>query len=280
MSDDLPLRQLTVLVTRAREQAGNLSRQLEGLGATVVEFPVLAIAEPSSWEPLDTALRRLEAYDWLVFASVNAVEAVIARMRATGLSPASLEKPALAAIGPATADALAAHGLTAAYRPVRFIAEGLVEEFPGYPHLAGRKILWPRTNIGRTFIADRLREAGASVETVECYRTELPANPDRAGASLVLLLSEKPVDVITLASAQSARNLACLISAGLKSLQAGGSIGDILGPALVATIGPETSRAARAALGRADIEAQTHTTGGLVEAIVRSCAGRRPPAAG
>ena len=100
----LPLAGRRVLVTRAAHQAGKLSEGLRALGAEPVEVPVLEIRPPSSFEPLDEALRQLDHYDWLILTSANTVRALVERAAELGiaLAPASLK---VAAVGEATADA-------------------------------------------------------------------------------------------------------------------------------------------------------------------------------
>src|SRR4051812_25018550 len=74
--DDLPLKGIRVLVGRARHQAGSLSRELRKNGAKVIEVPFIEIRKPRSFRQLDSALRNLESYDWLILTSVNGVEAM------------------------------------------------------------------------------------------------------------------------------------------------------------------------------------------------------------
>ena len=69
-----------MLVSRARKQAGALSSALRELGCEVIEIPFIEIRKPTSYQPLDTALRNLASYDWLILTSVNGVEALFARM--------------------------------------------------------------------------------------------------------------------------------------------------------------------------------------------------------
>ena len=98
-----PLFGRRVVVTRARAQAGELSRDLERLGAEVHEFPTIEITPPEDFGPLDAAIRDLDSFDWLVFTSVNGVEAFVGRLRHHGLDLRAVPRDArVAAIGPAT----------------------------------------------------------------------------------------------------------------------------------------------------------------------------------
>ncbi len=75
-----PLHGIRVLVGRARHQAGALSKELRKLGADVLEIPFIEIRNPRSFRPLDTALKNLASYDWLILTSVNGVEAMWERL--------------------------------------------------------------------------------------------------------------------------------------------------------------------------------------------------------
>ncbi len=239
---------------------------------------MITILPPDSWDPLDEALRGLEAYDWIVFASVNAVESCLKRISQLDFA-VDLSSARLAAIGPSTADELRKHKLEPAFSPSQFVAEALVAEFPGYPQLSNTRILWPKTNIGRTYIAENLGFAGAIVDVVPCYKTGGPEDPERLSGQLIELLAAGAIDVVTLASSETTRNLAGLLDSGLARLsRSAGSVGQQMKPlprslsellchTLIAAIGPETAQAARENLGRVDVEASEYTIQGLVDAL-------------
>src|SRR5579862_1786602 len=86
-----PLQGVRVLVGRARHQAGALSAELRNLGAQVLEIPFIEIRKPRSFQPLDSALKNLDSYDWLILTSVNGVEAMAARLEKQRLSFADLK---------------------------------------------------------------------------------------------------------------------------------------------------------------------------------------------
>src|SRR5438132_12844437 len=114
MRPQLPKQSLAgirILVGRARHQASVLSAGLRKRGADVIEIPFIEIDKPSSYQPLDSALKRLPEYDWLILTSVNGVEAVWERVRKLGLPTSDLKKLKIAAIGPATKKAIENHGL-------------------------------------------------------------------------------------------------------------------------------------------------------------------------
>jgi uroporphyrinogen III methyltransferase/synthase len=281
-----PLRDLRVLVTRALQQAELLTELLTKLGAKVVEIPVISIEQPDSWIMADNSLHNLSKYDWIIFASSNAVNSLLSRCSYLGIAKERLTNCKLAAMGKATAAALEKHGLEPNFVPTTFVAESFIEEFPGYPDgLKGARILWPRTNIGRNLIADKFVFAGAAVDVIETYKTTSPEDQDEVAAKLAKLLKSNGVDVIVLASGQSVRNLAELAVIGLMREEAGTLAADAhsrilsryLDPVIIVTIGPQTSLAAKDSLGRVDVEAQEHTTEGIIKALiehVEGCAAR------
>jgi uroporphyrinogen III methyltransferase / synthase len=243
-----PLFGRSVVVTRAREQASELRRRLEGLGAEVIELPAIAI-EPVSFDVPD-----LDRYRWLVFTSANGVVAFFDR----GLAPAGLDARALAglrvaAIGPGTASALMRHALRADLLPERFVAESLLEAFPA-PGEHGERVLLARAEHARDVLSAGLLERGYEVDVLAVYRT-VTATPAPAALERV---RAGAVDALTFTSSSTVTNL-----------------GDLLGavPApqpLVVSIGPVTSKTAMERGLRVDVEATEHTIDGLVDALLRA----------
>src|SRR5580704_16585469 len=127
-----------VLVTRAAHQASKLSDGLRALGAEPVEVPVLEIRPPENFAPLDTALRNLAQYDWLVFTSANEVRSVAVRAKEQGitLTPSKLQR--VAAVGTATAAAIKRIGLSVNIIPESYVAESLVEALLNGAHEVSR----------------------------------------------------------------------------------------------------------------------------------------------
>jgi uroporphyrinogen III methyltransferase/synthase len=252
--EDRPLFGQRALVTRTRQQASALSVRLRTLGAEAVELPTIRIAPPADWAPLDRAIRQLPDYDWIVFTSVNGVGYFWERMNAAGLDARALHGLRLAAIGPATAAELHAHGLRADYVPAEYVAEAVAA---GLGDVRGLRILLPRADIARPALADLLREGGAEVIEVTAYRT---LQPETDPAELADLLAR--VNLVTFTSSSTARNLAAMArDAGLDLPQA-------LGQATVACIGPITAGTARELGLAVDVVAKEYTIDGLVQAIL------------
>ena len=123
----LPLAGRVILVTRAEEQAGRFAALLKDAGGRVLLVPTIVIEPPPSWAPLDLALAHSREYQWAIFTSVNGVHMVRRRIEQSGRGSGALASCRIAAIGPATARALADWGLGAEIVPEEYVAEGLVE---------------------------------------------------------------------------------------------------------------------------------------------------------
>lgn len=220
-----------------------------------MELPTIALAAPHSWGALDAAIRRLESYDWVVFTSANGVESFWRRLTRQGKSARALQKLRIAAIGPVTAAVLKRHHLRAAVVPDEYRAEGLVKAL-GKQRWQGQRVLLARAAVARAVLPQALRHRGARVDVVETYRTVLPPGSKK----LVRRISgrRKP-DAITFTSSSTVRNFFALLSrrAARRTLRG----------VAVATIGPVTSRTARALGLRVAVEAKSYTVAGLVRAI-------------
>lgn len=251
---DRPLAGRSVLVTRPTRQAEDLSRRLRALGATVVELPTIRIEDPPDPEPLREAARALPSYDWLVVTSVNGVRRLRAAFEATGGDPAAAGKVRVAAIGPATAEAVDALGLRPALVPDRYRAEALLETVLGVEggSLEGRRVLLPRAAEARDVLPEGLRAAGARVDEVAAYVT-VPA--EEAAAELEALLANRGVDWLTFTASSTVRSFRSLAGSGT-------------GGARVAAIGPITAATARELGFHVDVVAAVHTIPGLVRALV------------
>ncbi|HEY3810967.1 MAG TPA: uroporphyrinogen-III synthase, partial [Acidimicrobiales bacterium] len=251
-----PLFGRRVVVTRARHQASALSVRLRDLGARPIEVPTIRIDPPADGGAgLSRAVAGLVdgRYGWVVFASANAVEALLTRLpdvRALGAVQ-------IAAIGPGTAAALADRCLVADLVPDRSLAEGLVEAFPDPPG-PGACVLLPRAAAGRDALPEGLIAAGWEVDAVEAYQTvRLPlGDADRAAVA--------GADAVCFASASSVTGF----------VDAGGAAAM---PPVVVCIGPTTAAAAKTAGLTVTAMAPAPTIDGLVDALVGAL-GLTPPA--
>lgn len=269
-SEALPLTGKTVLITRGEKQAGELSRMLKKYGAQTVEAAVIEIGDPKSWKPLDTALGAIQDYDWIIFASTNAVNSVVGRCTTFGADYLKTSGVKFATIGSATQEKLLLAGIKTDFQPSKFVAEEFVEDFCATYNVNGKRFLLPRTNAGRTVIADGLKERGGQVDMVEAYSTNLPKNKKEVSEKLHGLLREGNVDVITFASSQTAKNFVDLLKVD-SNYATVEKVQELLANILVAAIGPVTADTCRELIGKVDVEADEHTTQGLVASLIEHC---------
>ncbi len=249
--DNRPLFGKRILVTRSRDQASDLSRLLREHGAEPIEFPVIKITPPESFEKLDAALDRVDQYDWLLFTSANGVLSVMSRLNELGRDVRWLKGPKVGAIGPATAEAIACLGIRVDFTPSRFVAEAVVEEFPEDP--SGKRILIPRAQEAREVLPEKLTERGAQVDVVTAYCTEIE---ESCAGPVKEMLAEGEIDIITFTSSSTIKNFVKLIGASVpEGVQ-------------IACIGPITAQTAEELGLRPDIVAEEYTIEGLVKALM------------
>lgn len=241
-----------VLVTRARAQAHDLVARLEALGAIPIVFSVIHIVPPTdNYAALDTALRQLDTFDWVVFTSANGVVHVWERLTALSMDGTALASVQAAAIGPATSAALSARGVHPAVVPERSVAEALLDAMP---HPAGQRFLLPCADLARDTLRVGLQAAGAEVVAVPAYSTVHMAPSPEALAAV-----HAGVDILTFTSSSTVRNF--IEQVGLATAQA------LAAQARVVTIGPITAATARACGLRVDVVATEYTLAGLCEAL-------------
>jgi len=246
-----------VLVGRARHQAGALAGELRKLGATVLEIPFIEIRKPRSFKPLDSALRSLDGYDWLILTSVNGVDAMWDRLPWLGLSNGNLKHLRIAAIGPATRKAIEQRGVKVDVVPKEYVAESVVRSLRR--RVKGKRVLLVRARVARDVIPRDLRKAGAHVEVVEAYETVVPQASRRRLRSALANPQRRP-QVVTFTSSSTVRNFVSLLGSRKVSLEG----------IRLASIGPVTSSTLRELDLRADISAKKFTIPGLVDAILHA----------
>ncbi len=257
----------TIVVTRAAEQARRFAGLLEAEGARVLEAPTIAIEPPPSWEALDRALGGLAGFVWVVFTSVNGVAMVGRRLRARGQTWAEVAARRVAAIGPATAEALAEHGVRAEVVPAEYRAEALARRLRGILG-PGDRVLLPRAARTRDVLVRELEDLGAVVVEVAAYTTR----PVTASAGrLREALASGAVDAVTFTSSSTARNFAELFTEAERRAWLAG--------VTVASIGPITAATA-AEYGLATrVMPREYTIPALARALVEHFARLGPAAA-
>lgn len=252
-----PLSGQRVLITRARKQAGALATALRGLGATVLEIPVIEIRPPQSFRALDRALREVGDYQWLILTSVNGVQVLFGRLEKLGLTTHHLDPLRIAAIGPATKAEIEQRGLAVSVMPKKYVAESVVEALRG--EVRGKRVMLVRARVARDVIPKELRRAGATVDVVEAYDTGMPKS-SRSRLRQVLTDMRRRPTAITFTSSSTARNFVELMG----SLRR-----DLLDGITLASIGPVTSGTLRELGLQAHVEAREYTVPGLVNALAQ-----------
>ena len=262
--DDRPLFGWTVLVPRTREQASDLVESLRALGADPLEVPTIAVEAPRTPAPMERVVRGLVGgrYAWVAFTSANAVRAVREGLEASGLDARALNGVRLAAVGDATAEALAAFGVRADLLPSgQQSSEGLLADFPDHdPDLdLLDRVLLPRADIATETLAAGLKVRGWAIDDVTAYRTVRAAAPP---ASVREALRTGKVDAAIFTSSSTVRNLVAL---------AGKPHPDTV----IAAIGPQTAATAAAVGLRVDLVADVPGPTGLVAALAAFASARK-----
>ena len=254
-----PLAGRRIAITRPLRQAADLTSQLEALGAQVTALAAIAIAANDDTSALDSALARLGTFDWLVFTSVNGVMAAAERLAALGIAWDARGAARVAAIGPATAAALAEQGVAVDLVPEEYVAEGILAALG---EVAGQRLLLARADIARQALAHELRARGAVVTEVAAYRTVTQPIPlELLRAALMPDETRQRVDAITFTSSSTVRGF-------LGSLAAAGMQPAALDGIALAAIGPITAQTLREDGLEPTLVAEEYTIPGLVRALV------------
>ncbi len=224
-----------ILITRAAHQTSTLAEALSALGAQPILIATISLAPPTSFCPLDAALAQLPSFHWLLFTSANAVEAFAGRARRT-FTPHPTQQ--VAAIGPATAQALRSIGLAATLIPPTAVAESLTAALLPHakqPDGSPTRMLLLRAEHARDHLPETLRSAGADLTLAPVYRNLIPTESTPLLQSLFRSPASWP-DAITFTSSSTATNLLSLLEAAHLTLPE---------PILRASIGPITSATLR-----------------------------------
>lgn len=256
-SDARPLEGVSVLVTRARHQAGALAELLESRGAGVIACPVIEQIDPPDLQPLRGALASLREYDWVIFGSTNAVDRFLDRLESEGPGLGALEGVKVAAVGSATAARLEKRGVRVDLVPEEYRGEGLIDAFADLGADSDWRVLVPRALEAREVLPDALREMGCEVDVVPVYRT-VAAAPD---PDVLARLDAGDADAVTFASPSTVKHLIAFLENADRDPKS------FLGKLVIASIGPVTTRALEDRGYRADVEADPSTMEGLVAGL-------------
>jgi uroporphyrinogen-III synthase len=200
MIKSLPLLDKTVLIPRGEHQAKPFSQLVERYGGIPIEIPLIAFRPIEKNQRLHDFLIALDTYDWIIFTSNVTVETFFSFFKEDGVGEAF---PKIAVIGKKTAEVLMERGLSPAFVPSSYVAEAFVEEFIPFID-KGSKILLPKGNLAREYIARSLTEVGAQVDEVVIYETYMPED---SRVKLAGMLSVGRLDILTFTSPSTVDHL-------------------------------------------------------------------------
>ena len=246
-----PLFGKRIVVTRTRKQASVLSNKLRGLGAHVIELPTIRVEAPSNLREFAELVQDAHAYEWIVFTSVNGVEAFFDIFFKLYDDTREIGGVRIAAIGPATAQRIKDFHLHIDLQPEEFVAEAVIREFKKQGSMENVRILLVRAEKARDVLPKELSVAGAIVDEAFAYRT-MPETRDTSDARRQL--AEHGADLITFTSSSTVENFLALGLPWPKGMR-------------IASIGPITSKTVRDQGLNVDVEARRHDIDGLVQAI-------------
>ncbi|MFN0078658.1 MAG: uroporphyrinogen-III C-methyltransferase [Prosthecobacter sp.] len=250
--ENRPLFGKKIVVTRTRQQASVLSKQLALLGADVIELPTIKIVEPQNPMLFGELVQDCHTYEWIIFTSPNGVDAFFTMFDKLYDDARSIGGVRIACVGPSTAERVKARHLAVDLMPEKnFVAEGLVKAFKDHQNMENVNVLWVRAEETREVIANELTGMGAIVDEGLAYRT-VAETEDNLEA--LARLKAEGADMITFTSASTVEhflNLKVALPEGIK----------------IASIGPVTSTAIKERGLNVDVEAKDHSIPGLVAAV-------------
>lgn len=254
-----PLAGIRVAVLRALHQAPSTCELLRLRGAQPIEVPAILVREVSDAAPVDRAVRSLEGYDWVVFTSTNGVEFTFARMERWGLDARAFARCGVAAVGSETANGLKERGIVAdLVAPVfeaESLAHALLQKLSGK---AGVRVLLARAASGRGVLVEMLRWAGVLVDDVAVYETL--SGPSERLQWLGRQIGAGLVDALLLTSGSTVTYLCEAIGSNYRK---------VLSRTCLASIGPVTTRRAKALGLVVSVQAEPYTVEALVQGLER-----------
>lgn len=254
-----PLFGKTIVVTRTREQASELVHLLEENGAKCTEFATISLHPPDSWDELDSALAKIDQFQWIVFTSINAIHAFFGRLYEKSRDVRALANCKVAAVGRVTDECLRTYGLVSDLLPEKFTGEGMAEAMEQFG-VSGAKILIPRALKAREVLPERLTKAGAQVTIVPVYQNKLPEEVD---TNMRAKIANKDVDMVTFTSSSTVTNFVEMLGVKDKA-----DLQDVMSGIRIAAIGPITAKTVEEVGLTVDVQPDTYTIPAMVDAIV------------
>ena len=245
-----------ILVTRAAKQSSQIVEHLSDLGAQVIEFPTIEIAEPKSWTNVDRAIKNFNKYNFVVFTSVNGVKSFFTRVGLNNFDSRIFKDKTIIAIGEKTASELNNYGLNADLIPIDYTAEGILSIIDKRK-IKNKRFLIPRAKIARDLLPKKLKEYGAFVDTVACYENVIPNIKKKDIKSIENLIKNEGLDFITFTSSSTVNNFFKIIDSRIKNIN----------KIKIASIGPITDDTVQKNGFESKIVAKKYTVEGLIKAL-------------
>ncbi len=175
-SKSRPMSGRHIILLRSSARMSRVVRWFENWGAVAEMVPVSRLAEADNYEVVDTAIRRLNRYDWMILTSGEAVSYWFRRMYQLGVDVRQI-RAKIAVVGPETAMAVREQGLVPELMSTTdYSQEGMARAFEEVP-LRGALVLFAGGQLNRKFLADELRGRGALVDEVVLYHNVLVPLP-------------------------------------------------------------------------------------------------------
>ena len=251
--DTKPLFGKRILVTRARAQASDFADLLEANGAEVIQFPTIKI------QPIESVdIPALNAYDWVIFTSVNAVEIFYERLRENGKDARAFGGSSICAVGAKTVEALNRIGIHPNFVPSHSRGSAIAAEIG---EVNGKKILLPRAKIATADLPNGLRERGAHIDDVPLYDTvKVASDGDKRQDKIEADFLKGSIDLVTFTSSSTVTNFLEMFPAHAPTV--------LLANVKVAVIGPTTQKTVEKCGVHVDVVAKEASVESLVEAVI------------
>lgn len=254
-----------VLVTREHSEG---FEPLEELGAELIEFPTIEIVPPKDYSEMDSAIDKIETYDWLILTSRNGVKYFFKRVFEKDRDIRDLKGIKICAVGSKTSEEIKRYGVKVDLIPEEFSSEGLIKLFDGVKDSRGKgfkgmKFLLPRAEKAREIFPEKIRELGGHIDIPVAYRT---VKPEIHGKRLRRFLKEGRISIATFTSAATFNNFVEIMGEKADALLKGVAI---------AVIGPVTAKAIVKAGRKVDIMPKQATIEALVKEIIKWVTMRR-----
>lgn len=250
----MPLKDKMVVICRTVDQSSELSEKLTQLGARVIAFPTIKILPPSEWKEVDEAINSIKNFDFIIFTSANAVKILYSRISETKIAP-DFRSVKVICVGNKTRAACEKLGINVNLIPDDFSSNGIINKFKNI--LSGRKVLYPRSSIGRKEIITQLELLGTKITAVDIYRTIAPADSEFKEARSLLV--KTTVDIFIFTSPSTFENFLALLKIEKPE--------NYFSKNIIAAIGPTTQKAIERKNVKVAIVPQVHSVDGLVAAV-------------